>query len=60
MMMFHGGAMREKIDGYFFFIRIETFSGGGGNIEVSSWWSVLRVRFPKNIEWVTENTADMK
>ena len=41
MMIFHGGAMREKINGNTFCETNRISNGGSANIEVSSWLNVV-------------------
>ena len=45
MTIFHGLAMREKIDGKHFFEANTKPSGDSGNIEGSSWLRILRALF---------------
>ena len=52
--IFHGFAMREKINGSFF-NRTRTSNGGNTSIEVSSWFSnILRALAKWSVEWVAK------
>ena len=52
--IFHGFAMREKINGSFF-NRTRKSNGGNTSIEVSSWFSnILRALAKWSVEWVAK------